>query len=193
MLFRSADDGLARADDILLIVESGAGMLFGEHVEVGLSHGLARVLHVPAPGQRAAAFDDARLAVFEINVVGNCVEEGVEEITLLSKGLLGLHAVGDVPEYALGAGDLALGAAHGDLEHLDVGLLVVGLEVFLGRAERETRIDDLLVVATVLLRQRPGGEVEVRLADNLLRVSDLTPSSATAPLPITGYLYPNGV
>ena len=26
-----------------------------------------------------------------------------------------------------------------------------------------------------------------------LRVSDLTPSSATAPLPITGYLYPNGV
>ena len=92
----------------------------------------------------------------------------LEHDILLLELLFGAHPLGDVPEDALDADRLAVGAEEGRLHDLDVELFALGRDVLLDDVDHLPALEDLSVVAAILLGELSGEEVEVGLAFDLL-------------------------
>src|SRR5262249_48562169 len=71
---------LACADDLLFICEGTLRMLLAEHVKIRLVDCLAGIAESEAGRQRAADPDKPAVTVFEIDPVGDCLEEAMGRV-----------------------------------------------------------------------------------------------------------------
>ena len=106
-LLGPADDRLAGANDELFVVECDLGMFGREKVEVRFTDRFFGILEAEFFAQGLADFGKARLSVLEVNVVGDVVEQGAQQIAFVGERLLHFPAFGHVPEHALNADDIA--------------------------------------------------------------------------------------
>ncbi len=87
-LLEFSDNAFAGADDALFILKGGPGMGVGEEVEVGLADDFVGAAAAEIARMRGAEGEEARVAVLEVNEVGDVLEEDGEE------GMVELRAVG---------------------------------------------------------------------------------------------------
>ena len=95
LLFRQTENRLAGADDLLLVLERGAGVFFGEEVEIRLADQLGRARFAEIAGHRFAALEEAGLQVLEVHGVGDRLHEDVHETAFTLEPALGLFAPRD--------------------------------------------------------------------------------------------------
>ncbi len=118
--FLLADDGPAGAQDLLFVLMGRPGMFLGEEIEVRLADRFGGVGQAEERSQGLVDAEEAALSVLKINLVGDVVQERVEERAFLAQGLLGLQALsgdafqfGDVPAPLDQRHDLAAQDAEG--------------------------------------------------------------------------------
>ena len=155
-LLGPADDRLAGANDELFVVECDLGMFGREKVEVRFTDRFFGILEAEFFAQGLADFGKARLSVLEVNVVGDVVEEGAQQIAFVGQGLLHFPALGHVPKHALDAQDVAQGVVHRCLDDLHVNLAAIGRPMFLDGFKRGARFHHALIVALVFFRELLG-------------------------------------
>ena len=80
LLLLLVDHGLAGAEDLLLVRQRLPGMLLGEEVPVALADGLASVGQSEKGGHRPVDADEPALGVLEVDVVGEVVHQGVQQV-----------------------------------------------------------------------------------------------------------------
>ena len=95
-------------------------MLFGEEVEIGFAHRVGGEGKPKTGSQGLVDPDEAAVGILEVDVVGEVIHQGVEEVPFLLEGRLGLVSRGDVPEDHLHADHLSAGIADGGFHHLYV-------------------------------------------------------------------------
>ena len=168
-LLHTADNGLPGEDDELFVLESRPGMLGREKIEVRFADRFFGIFEAEFARQFLTHSGEAGLYVFEVDVVGDVVEQGAQQVAFVGQRLLHFPALRHVPEHSLNPEDVAQRIIKRRLDDLHVNLPAVGCPVFLDRLERHPRGHHQAIVALVFFGQFPGKKIKVGASDDLVQ------------------------
>ena len=99
--FQTADKWLTGLEHALLIIEGLLCMLGQEKIEVAFSNQLLRPVELEKPRHGRVDADEAALAVFEINAVGDVIEQRLKQVALMGERLIDAAALDGVTHCAV--------------------------------------------------------------------------------------------
>src|SRR5690606_21173028 len=131
------------------------------------AHGNTGIGHAELFRHSATDAHKPALSVFEVNRIGDVVQQRMQQVTLALQGEFGSLAIAGIPKQKLDAGDTIIRVAKGSLDDLHLNALTAERDIVHELVDDISGAQDALVVSGELYRQVVGEEIAVGLADDL--------------------------